>query len=168
MRSRTNANLRGHNACLSVGAHSGLTSTVKVAPPPKEAVETSGAVFKFLYNAHGDSGGFILDGEKQVHFPPHLSAEVLKNVNVGERIHVHGKKLAAVGLTIAASITQPGGARIVDHGPPHSTTRIEEDCGVAVKFRFDQWLSKTDIERADRKQLRPDFILFLTANLTGQ
>ena len=140
MRSRTNANLRGHNACLSVGTHSGLTSTVKVATPPKEAAETSGAVSKFLYNAHGDSGGFILDGKKQVHFPPHLSAKVLKSVKVGERIHFHGKKLAAVGLTIAASITQPGGARIVDHGPPQSTTRIEEDCGVAVKFRFDQWL----------------------------
>jgi hypothetical protein len=101
--------------------HPKMTKT-PAAPPPKEAVETSGAVSKFLYNAHGDCDGFILGGEKQVHFPPHLSEEVLKDVKVGDKIHVHGKTLAAVGLTIAASITLPGGAKIVDHGPhakPH-------------------------------------------------
>ena len=97
--------------------HSEVTKT-PAAPTSKEEVERSGAVSKFLYNAHGDSDGFLLDGEKQVHFPPHLSAEVLKNVKVGDKVHVHGKTLAAVGLTIAVSITMPGGAKIVDNGPP--------------------------------------------------
>jgi hypothetical protein len=53
--------------------HRQVTKTA-VAPPPMEAIETNGAASKFLYNAHSDSDGFILDGKKQVHFPPHLSA----------------------------------------------------------------------------------------------
>jgi hypothetical protein len=96
--------------------HPEVTKT-PAASPAKEAVKTSGAVSKFLYNAHGDSDGFLLDGEKQVHFPPHLSAEVLNKVKVGDNVDVHGKMLADVGLTIAASIHLPGGAKIVDHGP---------------------------------------------------
>jgi hypothetical protein len=43
--------------------HRQVTKTPLV-PPSKEAVKTSGAVSKFLYNAHGDSDGFLLDGEK--------------------------------------------------------------------------------------------------------
>jgi hypothetical protein len=97
--------------------HSVVTKTA-AAPPIKEAVETSGTVSKFLYNVHGDSVGFILDGGKQIHFPPHLSAKVLKCVKVGDKIHVNGKRLVAVDLTIAASITLPDGIEIVDNGPP--------------------------------------------------
>jgi hypothetical protein len=99
------------------GKHPEVTKT-PAALPPKEAVKTSGAVSKFLYNAHGDSDGFLLDGEKQIHFPPHLSAEVLKKVKVGDKVDVHGKILVDVGLTIADSIHLPGGAKIVDQGPP--------------------------------------------------
>jgi hypothetical protein len=32
----------------------------------RNAVDTSGTVSKFQYNAHGDSDGFILDVKKQV------------------------------------------------------------------------------------------------------
>jgi len=78
----------------------------------------SGTVSKFLYNAHGDCDGLILDGDKQIHFPPHLSVEVLRSMKVWDKIQVHGRKLAAIGLTIAASITLPSGTRIVDNGPP--------------------------------------------------
>lgn len=97
--------------------HPEVTKT-PAAPPPNEAVGKSGTVSKFLYNAYVDSDGFIPDGKNQIHFPPHLSAEVLKSVKVGDKIHVLGKQLVAVGLTIAASITLPGGTKIVDNGPP--------------------------------------------------
>ena len=83
----------------------------------KDVLKTSGSVSKFLYNAHGDSDGFLLDGERQVHFPPHLSSEVLKKVKLGDKVDVHGEMLPEVGLTIATSIDLPGGAKIVDHGP---------------------------------------------------
>lgn len=85
---------------------------------PSEVANTSGTVSKLLYNVHGDCDGFILDGEKQIHFPPHLSAEVLKGVKPGDKVQIHGKKLLPVGLTIAASISLPDGSKIVDNGPP--------------------------------------------------
>lgn len=87
-------------------------------PHASAAGEVSGVVTKFLYNPHGDSDGLLLDGDKQIHFAPHLSAEVLKSMKVGDKIHVHGKKIDTVGLTIAASITLDGGTKIVDNGPP--------------------------------------------------
>jgi len=84
---------------------------------PKSLPETSGTVSKFLYNVHGDADGFLLDGDRQVHLPPHLSSELLKTVKVGDKVLVRGVKPRAVDLLVAASITAPNGTEIVDHGP---------------------------------------------------
>ena len=53
---------------------------------PKSLPQTNGTVSKFLFNLHGDADGFLLDGEHQVHLPPHLSSELLKAVKVGDKI----------------------------------------------------------------------------------
>lgn len=84
---------------------------------PKSLPQTSGTVSKFLFNLHGDADGFLLDGEHQIHPPPHLSSELLKAVKVGDKVVVRGVKLRAVDLLVAASITAANGAEIVDHGP---------------------------------------------------
>ena len=84
---------------------------------PKSLPETSGAVSKFLYNVHGHADGFLLDGDQQVHFAPHMSEELLKTVKVGDKVVVRGVKPRAVDLLVAASIIAPNGTEIVDHGP---------------------------------------------------
>jgi hypothetical protein len=84
---------------------------------PHSLPETAGTLTKMLFNVHGDVDGFLLDGEHQVHFPPHLSTGLLKAVKVGEKIKVHGVKLRDVALLVAVSITAENGTVIVDHGP---------------------------------------------------
>jgi hypothetical protein len=88
---------------------------------PQSLPETSGTITKMLFNVHGDSDGFLLDGECQVHFPPHMSAELLKSVKVGEKVKVHGVKPRSVDLLVAASITSASGKVVIDHGhePKH-------------------------------------------------
>jgi hypothetical protein len=83
---------------------------------PQSLAETSGTITKMLFNVHGDVDGFLLDGECQVHFPPHMSTELIKAVNVGEKVKVTGVKPRSVDLLVAASITSASGKVVVDHG----------------------------------------------------
>lgn len=39
---------------------------------PDQLPETRGTVRRFLLNPHGEPDGFILDRDRQVHFPPIL------------------------------------------------------------------------------------------------
>jgi hypothetical protein len=94
---------------------------------PASLPETSGTVARFLFNTHGDADGFLLDGGRQVHLPPHLSAELLRKVKVGDKVRVRGVKPRGADLVAAVALTGPKGAEIVDHGPgdrpAHKTTQ---------------------------------------------
>jgi len=83
----------------------------------KSLPETSGTISRFLFNVHGEVDGFLLDGTQQVHFPSHMSAELLNAVKIGEIVKVHGVKPLPVDLLVAVSVTGENGAMIVDHGP---------------------------------------------------
>ena len=67
--------------------------------------ELSGKVTKFLYNPHGDTDGLLLDGLHQVHYPPHLSADVLTGVKIGDKVTAHGTKTPKTDLFVATSLT---------------------------------------------------------------
>lgn len=54
--------------------------------------ETRGTVTRFLLNPHGEFDGFILDDSRQVHFPPHLSKQLARNVKMGDLVTVRGIK----------------------------------------------------------------------------
>ena len=84
---------------------------------PKSLPETAGSITKMLFNVHGDCDGFLLDSDQQVHFAPHMSAELLKAVKVGDKVKVHGVKPRSVELIVAASVTAADGKIIIDHGP---------------------------------------------------
>jgi hypothetical protein len=83
---------------------------------PQSLPETSGILTKMLFNVHGYVDGFLLDDERQVHFPPHMSDELVSAVKVGEKVKVHGVKPRSVNLLVAASITSASGKVISDHG----------------------------------------------------
>ncbi len=82
---------------------------------PASLPEASGTLTKFLYNVQGEVEGFLLDGQRQVHFPPHMTAELLKAVKVGEKVTVHGVKPRDVDLLVGVSVTAANGTLIVDH-----------------------------------------------------
>jgi hypothetical protein len=83
---------------------------------PKSLPETKGEVTKFLFNFHNDANGFLLDGEHQVYFPPHMSQRLLKKVKVGELVTIHGLKRRGSDVLVAISITKANGAEIIDTG----------------------------------------------------
>lgn len=84
---------------------------------PSCVPETRGNVTAFLLNPHGDLDGLVLDEKKQVHFPPHMSDEVMKRVAIGDLIRVRGLKPKLADMIAAISIAPRKGPDIVDGGP---------------------------------------------------
>ena len=77
----------------------------------------TGKVTHFLYNAHSDADGLLLDGAHQVHIPPHEGAEMVKLIKIGDSVSIQGVKSPKVDLLFASSITGPNGEVI--HIKPH-------------------------------------------------
>jgi hypothetical protein len=81
--------------------------------------ETTGTVTQFLLNPHGEPDGLILDGERQVHFPPHLGPRIVQCIAPGDVIVVRGVKPRDADIVAAVSIAPANGEPIVDEGPGH-------------------------------------------------
>ncbi|KVL29004.1 hypothetical protein WS98_27220 [Burkholderia territorii] len=81
--------------------------------------ETRGRVTQFLLNPHGEVDGLILNGDLQVHVPPHLGREVARHVACGDRIRVRGIKPRGADMIAAVQLTGRDGTEIVDSGPAH-------------------------------------------------
>jgi hypothetical protein len=81
--------------------------------------ETQGTVTQFLLNPHGELDGFIVNGDRQVHFPPHLSAQIVAHIAVGDAVTVRGIRPRAAHMVAAVSIGIEGGEVILDEGPHH-------------------------------------------------
>lgn len=83
--------------------------------------ETRGRVTQFLLNPHGEIDGLILNGDLQVHVPPHLGRELVRHVAPGDRIRVRGVKPRGAEMIAAVQLTGRDGVDIVDTGPqPHA------------------------------------------------
>lgn len=89
--------------------------------------ETNGKVTQFLMNPHGELDGFILDGEWQVHFPPHLSERIGTQVAQGTTVSVRGVKPRTANIVVAVSIEAENGEIIVDEGPHRDRHEHEDD-----------------------------------------
>jgi hypothetical protein len=74
---------------------------------------TSG-VDRFLVNPRGDTDGLVLTNGLEVHFPPHILAEVLAVVRAGDRITIYGVVPRATAKLSAVAIETEDGKRIGD------------------------------------------------------
>jgi hypothetical protein len=83
---------------------------------PLSLPSTEGDVARFLFNAEGHADGFLLANGQQVHFPPHLSQALLKQVRVGDRLCVRGLKPRGADVLVALSLTTHGGHTLEDLG----------------------------------------------------
>ena len=71
----------------------------------------------FSFNTRGEADGFLLQDNRQVHLPPHLSGELLRKVKVGDEVWIRGVKPRGADLITAVSLTGQRGVEIMDHGP---------------------------------------------------
>jgi hypothetical protein len=87
---------------------------------PDHLPEISGTFERFLLNPHGDADGMILSDGTEVHFPPHMSAELCAAIRPGEKpeIRIRGVRPRNSSLIAAIAIETMDGKRIVDNGPP--------------------------------------------------
>jgi hypothetical protein len=85
---------------------------------PDHLPEISGTFERFLLNSHGDADGLILSEGLEVHFPPHMSADVRAFIREGETIKVRGVRPRGSDMIAAVAIETMDGKRIVDDGPP--------------------------------------------------
>ncbi len=97
--------------------------------------ETRGRVTQFLLNPHGEIDGLILNGDLQVHVPPHLGRKLTRHVAVGDRIRVRGVKARGAGMIAAVQLTGRGGVDIVDDGPVHDAPKPSRPARKPMELR---------------------------------
>jgi hypothetical protein len=87
---------------------------------PDYLPEVGGTFERFLINPHGDADGMILTDGTEVHFPPHMSAEVCAAIRPSEntKVKVRGVRPRGSDLIAAIAIETSDGKRMVDNGPP--------------------------------------------------
>lgn len=95
---------------------------------PDYLPEISGTFERFLLNPHGDADGMILGNGTEVHFPPHMSAELCAAIRPGEKpeIRIRGVRPRNSALIAAIAIETMDGKRIVDNGPPKKHAEKEK------------------------------------------
>jgi len=79
---------------------------------------TKGTVSRYTLTPRGDVDGLILVDGTEVHFPPHLSTQLVLAIKPGDAITVRGLKALSVPLIAAIAITNDAtGYTVVDSGP---------------------------------------------------
>jgi hypothetical protein len=92
-----------------------------------------GTVARYTLTPRGDVDGLLLSDGTEVHFPPHMSAQLVYAIKPGDAITVRGQKAYGAPLIDAVAITNDAsGLTAVDRGP---------DRGPRAMARADQLIS---------------------------
>lgn len=85
---------------------------------PAQLPTVTGKVAQYLPTPRGEVDGLLLDDGTEVHFPPHMSTELVFAVKPGDSVTIHGLKARAEPLVDAASITNDATkVTVVNSGP---------------------------------------------------
>lgn len=115
--------------CASVGfANAQPASTLPSGPSPvaagtpfydlQQLPATRGTVFRYTLTPRGDADGLILADGTEVHFPPHLSTQLVYAIKPGDAVTVRGLKALNSPLIAAIAITNVATSNtVVDSGP---------------------------------------------------
>src|SRR5229473_6452857 len=113
--------------CASVGlANAQPAPALPNGPPPagapiydlQQLLATRGTVSRYTLTPRGDVDGLILADGTEVHFPPHLSTQLVYAVKPGDAVTVRGLKALNIPLVAAVSITNGrSGQTVTDNGP---------------------------------------------------
>jgi hypothetical protein len=83
---------------------------------PDALPETGGVINTLVYNPQGELDGFVLDGERLVHVPPHLAVRLGRRAAVGKAVRLRAIKPRDAPLLAAISL-EIDGQSFVDDGP---------------------------------------------------
>jgi hypothetical protein len=103
---------------------------------PDYLPEHSGTFERFLLNPHGETDGMILSDGTEVHFPPHLSAEMLTAIRLGTKPKVKVRGVRPRGSELIAAVAiDTDGKRILDRGPDKGRDGKKKDQHAATSLR---------------------------------
>lgn len=77
-----------------------------------------GKIQRYLLNPHGEVDGLFLSDGTQVHFPPHLSADLTALVKPGDAVTVLGFRPFGAPVVKAFAITNPKTGRSIEEREP--------------------------------------------------
>ncbi|MFM0238901.1 hypothetical protein [Paraburkholderia phytofirmans] len=114
------------------GAPAGAMPAVAPPPPPPPAplamqqqpVVATGTVSRFVINPEGDVDGFLLSDGSLVHFPPHMSAQLVSVVHAGDTVQIAGFRGSAGNVTAQQITNQRTSQQVVDQPPPVNAMRL--------------------------------------------
>jgi hypothetical protein len=111
---------------------------------PAQLPTVTGKVAQYLPTPRGDVDGLLLEDGTEVHFPPHLSAELVFAVKPGDSVTIHGLKARAEPMVDAASITNDATkVTVVDTGPWHHSEA--SDVHVQGRIKAELHTSRGDL-----------------------
>ena len=103
------------------GASVGFANAQPALVPPNDLPQlpaTKGTVSRYTLTPNGDVDGLILADGTEVHFPPHLSTQLVYAIKPGDAVTVRGLKALSAPLIAAIAITNDAtGYTVVDSGP---------------------------------------------------
>ncbi|MFM0395801.1 hypothetical protein [Paraburkholderia phytofirmans] len=108
------------------GAPAGAMPAVAPPPPPPPAplaiqqqpVVATGTVSRFVINPEGDVDGLLLGDGSLVHFPPHMSSQLVSVVHAGDPVQIAGFRGGAGNVTAQQITNQRTSQQVVDQPPP--------------------------------------------------
>ncbi len=135
----------GAAAIIAVAGLAGLEGFAR-----ETTVEKKGTIEQMLMNPEGDADGFVLQDGTQVHFPPHMSAELRGAVAVKDAVEMKGVAENAKRFR-AESVTNTKTGKTIKDVPPHlmgaKRPHPEGPRGPKAKERLDQLSAEGQISR---------------------
>jgi hypothetical protein len=97
------------------------------APTPSMAKQqssiTSGTISRFVINPEGDVDGFILADGALVHFPPHMSSQLVALVRRGDVVRIVGLRDGAGNVNAQQITSERTVQQLIDQPPPVDVQR---------------------------------------------
>ena len=104
-----------------------LTSIAQPPPSPQNAEQINGVVSQYLMNPNGEVDGLLLSDNRQINFPPHMSADLTRLVKPNDRITASGERESAQAFH-AFTITNAASAQtVVESRPSQFPPRLPPD-----------------------------------------
>jgi hypothetical protein len=90
----------------------------------QQPVVAKGTVSRFVINPEGDVDGFLLGDGSLVHFPPHMSSQLVSAVHPGDSVRIAGFRDDGGNVAAQQITNEQTSLQVVDQPPPVNTTRV--------------------------------------------
>lgn len=120
---RTTRTTQGWALRMLLSAAVPIMTAIAQPPPPPPGVplpvtqSLAGTVSQYLMNPHGEVDGLLLSDGTQVHFPPHMSADLTQTVKPRDKVSAQGERENGVAFHAFSISNTTTGRTVVESRP---------------------------------------------------